>query len=122
MNKRAPIHLAEAILTLALSVAGLGLSTLAQAPPREKPNLKDFGSSVRKLKWDPERKAAVPTKSENNPRTTPEEDVVRIETSLVICDVSVLDQKGQAIQGLTRADFEVTELRVWNQLPVEKEG
>ena len=109
MNKRAPIHLAEAILTLALSVAFLGVSTLAQAPPREKPNLKDFGSSVRKLKWDPERKAAVPTKSESNARTTPEEDVVRIETSLVICDVSVLDQKGQAIQGLTRADFEVTE-------------
>ena len=81
----------------------------AQNPPREKPNLKDFGSSVRKLKWDPERKAAVPTRLENIARGPQDEDVVRVETSLVVCDVSVLDQKGQAVQGLTQADFDVTE-------------
>jgi VWFA-related protein len=108
MNDRAHIH-ALLVLALLFRLALLGSSALAQSPPREKPNLKDFGSSVRKLKWDPERRAAAPTRSEDNARATPEDDVVRIETSLVVCDVSVLDQKGQAVHGLTRADFDVTE-------------
>ena len=107
MDNRAHIHTKLFVLAIVLSIAGS--SSFAQAQPREKPTLKDFGSSVRKLEWDPERKAAVPTKSENHPRTTQEDEVVRIETSLVICDVSVLDQKGQAVMGLTRADFDVSE-------------
>jgi hypothetical protein len=27
--------------------------TASQSPPAEKPSLKDFGSSLKKLKWDP---------------------------------------------------------------------
>jgi VWFA-related protein len=109
MHNRAHIHTALFVLAIVLGIAVLSSFAFAQAPPREKPILKDFGSSVRKLKWDPERKAAVPTRSESNTRTTQEDEVVRIETSLVICDVSVLDQKGQAVQGLRRADFDVSE-------------
>jgi VWFA-related protein len=109
MYNRAHIRSTLAVIGAALSLALSSSFTFAQAPPREKPNLKDFGSSVRKLKWDPDRKAAVATKPENSSRTTLEDDVVRIETSLVVCDVSVLDQKGQAITGLTQADFVVTE-------------
>ena len=107
MDNRAHVHTKLFVLAIVLSIAGS--SSFAQAQPREKPTLKDFGSSVRKLEWDPERKAAVPTRSENHPRTTQDDEVVRIETSLVICDVSVLDQKGQAVMGLTRADFDVSE-------------
>jgi hypothetical protein len=105
MYQRAHIRSTLAVIGAALSLALSSSFTFAQAPPREKPNLKDFGSSVRKLKWDPDRKAAVATRPENSSRTTLEDDVVRIETSLVVCDVSVLDQKGQAITGLTQADF-----------------
>ena len=83
---------------------------VAQSPPPEKPKLKDFGSSVRKLKWDPKLNATVETNpAEGRARRSEEDDVVRIETSLVVCDVSVLDQQGHAVQGLTPADFVVTE-------------
>jgi len=83
---------------------------VAQSPPPEKPKLRDFGSSVRKLKWDPELNATVETNSsEVKARRSEADDVVRIETSLVVCDVSVLDQQGHAVQGLTPADFVVTE-------------
>ena len=50
--------LALVVFAMALSVAFAGSLASAQDSPREKPKLKDFGSSVRKLKWDPERKAA----------------------------------------------------------------
>ena len=83
---------------------------VAQAPPPEKPKLRDFGSSVRKLKWDSELNAAVEKNfAEGRAKRSESEDVVRIETSLVVCDVSVLDQQGHAVQGLTPADFVVTE-------------
>ena len=35
--------------------------------------------------------------------------MVRVETSLVVCDVLVLNQRGQSVQGLTKNDFVVTE-------------
>ena len=83
---------------------------VAQSPPSEKPKLRDFGSSVRKLKWDPQLNTAVETNAaEGRVRRSQEDDVVRIETSLVVCAVSVLDQQGHAVQGLTPADFVVTE-------------
>ena len=101
--------LALVVFPMALSVAFAGSLASAQDSPGEKPKLQDFGSSVRKLKWDPERKAAVPTRPENGARASPDYDVVRVETSLVVCDVSVLDQQGHSVLGLTQADFSVTE-------------
>jgi VWFA-related protein len=38
-----------------------------------------------------------------------EADVVRVETSLVTCDVLVLDKQGKAVGGLSQSDFIVTE-------------
>jgi VWFA-related protein len=35
--------------------------------------------------------------------------VVRVETSLVVCDVLVMDKQGQPVPGLTQSDFIVTE-------------
>lgn len=83
----------------------------AQDPPREKPKLKDFGSSLKRLKWDPKTDAAVETKRRHK-NTDPKaggDDVVRVETSLVVADVLVLDQRGQNVSGLTKNDFIVTE-------------
>src|SRR6266436_2427267 len=104
-------HKPEAvILTTALCLACLGPQSFAQSPAREKPTLKNFGSSLKRLEWDPTKKAAVETKSnEDKANNSNEEDVVRIETSLVVSDVLVLDGHGRSVQGLKRDDFLVIE-------------
>jgi hypothetical protein len=84
-----------------------------QSQPEEPPRLKrDFGSSLRRLRWDAERKRAVevtPARAEGGEGGAEEDEVVRVETSLVVCDVLVLDPKGRAVSGLKREDFLVTE-------------
>lgn len=74
----------------------------------DKSRTKDFGSSVKKLKWDPDQNRT----SENTTNSTtpdPDDDVVRIETSLVASDLLVLDRQGRAVKGLTANDFLITE-------------
>ncbi len=91
---------------------GLGLfpeSALAQSPNREKPKLKDFGSSLKKLKWDPEKNSAAESSSSNQNSNAGGEDVVRIDTSLVVCDLSVVDKQGHMVQGLKASDFAINE-------------
>ena len=110
MNKMIS-HSPESItLTIALCLACSGPLSFAQSPAREKPTLKDFGSSLKRLKWDPTKKAAVETKSnEDKANNSNPEDVVRVETSLVVSDVLVLDGHGRSVQGLKRDDFLVIE-------------
>src|SRR6267154_3522825 len=99
-------HSPTLLVAIALSIAFSSL-VLAQEPPREKPKLKDFGASLKRLKWDPKQKAAVEAKRSVNRATS--DDVVRVETSLVVSDVLVLNQRGLPVQGLTEKDFVVTE-------------
>jgi VWFA-related protein len=98
-------------LVLFVTISALCLfvsSAFSQA--NEKPRLKNFGSSLERLKWDPERKAAVETKRKASAsKNSNSEDVVRVETSLVVSDVLVLDQQGRSVQGLTAKDFVLTE-------------
>src|SRR5262245_29980177 len=93
---RLSVAVAAAIITLL--IAGLFAKSLAQSSPEEKPALKDFGSSLRNMKWDPEKNEAVV----NNVTTRNEsdDDVIRIETSLVTSDVLVTDRQGRWIRGL----------------------
>lgn len=81
-------------------------STLAQ--PREKPKLKDFGSSLKRLKWDPIKKEARETYPQPK-RTESDGDVITFETTLVAQDVLVTDKQGRPVRGLTANDFVVTE-------------
>jgi VWFA-related protein len=95
-----------------LVVLGLGLFTakpFAQSPGREKPKLKDFGSSLKKLKWDPEKNAATESSPSNQNSNAAGEDVVRIDTSLVVSDLSVVDKQGHIVQGLKASDFAIKE-------------
>jgi VWFA-related protein len=99
-------------LVRALLAIGFSASTiLAQSPPpREKPKLKDFGESLKRLKWDPQLNAAIETKPPHKDASAGDRaDVVKIETSLVASDVLVLDQSGQPVTGLTANDFVITE-------------
>lgn len=93
------LHLKLLVLNVSLS-AVLITSALAQslAPEREKPRLKDFGSSLKRLKWDPKTNTAIETKPTKRP-TTDEEDVVRVETTLVVSDVLVLDKEMRPCRG-----------------------
>jgi len=77
---------------------------------KERPKLKNFGSVLKRIKWDEEKKTAVEGGSKSKPQTKSEDiDVVKVETSLVSNDVLVLDAKGNFVPGLTSKDFLVTE-------------
>jgi VWFA-related protein len=81
-----------------------------QSSTQEKPRLRDFGSSLKRLKWDPKTRAAIETKSTpDKAEDSSPEDVIRVETRLVVCDVSVLDSKGRNVDALNQSDFIITD-------------
>jgi VWFA-related protein len=96
--------LTHTLLTLLLLLLP-GLA-LAQSPPGERPKLKDFGSSLKKLKWDAQKNAVTETRSSSG---SEDDDVVKIETSLVVSEILVLDKHGRPVQGLKESDFLITE-------------
>jgi len=103
---------------IALLVLGLLCSSsFPQAPRREKPKLKDFGSSLRKLKWDPEKNQAVNTTLPGSHGSS-DEDVISIETSLVVCDVLVTDKQGRPQRNLKQTDFAIAEDGVPQQVGI----
>jgi VWFA-related protein len=79
----------------------------AQSRTRERPRLRDFGSSLRRLKWDPVKKEARETYRSTS--TNSDEDVIRFDTTLVACDLLVTDKQGRPVRGLTASDFVITE-------------
>src|SRR5829696_282502 len=100
MRRRFTTTAVIAFLTLSL----LSVST-AQSTKKKK-KIKDFGSSLNRLRWDPEKKAAVDSSSGSD---VGEGDVIRIETSLVSSELLVLDKSGKAVTGLTADDFAIVE-------------
>ena len=83
------------------------LAARAQTPSRENPKIKEFGSSLKRLKWDPSKKTATETRNEKEGEEV--DDVIRVETRLVVADVLVLDGQGHPVSGLTQNDFVVNE-------------
>jgi VWFA-related protein len=63
------------------------------------PRLRDFGSSLSRAQQT----------VGGNTRPAEGEDVVRVETDLVVCAVLVLDAQGKTVRGLTSGDFVVKE-------------
>jgi VWFA-related protein len=99
-----------AILSLLLILGpGAIVSTRAQSPTGEKPTLKPFGSSLKDLKWDPEKQLPVESHPREPRQAGADDDVIRIDTDLVVSSVMVLDKQGKAVQGLTLDDFVITE-------------
>jgi len=102
------------LLLISLVIAGIAPPqnsfAQGQSETQERRRLEDFGSSLKKLKWDPEKGTAVETvKPGGQPRTQSEGDVVRVETNLAVCDVQVRDKSGRMVEGLTQNDFLVSE-------------
>jgi len=102
------------LLLISLAMAGIAppqnSSAQSQSETQERRRLEDFGSSLKRLKWDPEKGTAVETgKPGGQPRTQSDGDVVRVETNLAVCDVQVRDKSGRIVEGLTQNDFLVSE-------------
>lgn len=94
----------------AILIALVTLSLLAQSPPKRK-KVKDFGSSLKRWKWNPQKNAAE-FRSAKKEQVLDEGDVIRTDISLVSSDLLVLDQKGNSVTGLTAADFVIAENNV----------
>ena len=93
---------------ITLVIFTLLASSFAQStPPPKRKKIKDFGSSLKRLKWDPEKNAVVDLNDRE--KIEDEGDVIRIDTSLVSCELLVVDQKGQVVSGLTAEDFSIAE-------------
>ena len=93
-------------------IIGSFTNSFSQSPPREKPKLKDFGASLKKLKWDAEKNETVISHQAGSD----DDDVVRIETSLVTSDVLVTDRQGRPIRDLKATDFAISEDGVPQQI------
>jgi hypothetical protein len=95
------------ILFLTLSLFTTSLAQTTQPAKRKK--LKNFGSSLKRLKWNPEKNTALESLPRNAAAGSDDEDVIRIDTSLVTCELLVLDQHGKNVAGLTANDFSIAE-------------
>jgi VWFA-related protein len=83
----------------------LNRNLYAQSTAAEKPKIRDFGSSLKKIK----NKRKDNSRDDKKQNQTADEETIRIKTDLVVSDVLVVNQKGNAILGLKQSDFVVTE-------------
>jgi VWFA-related protein len=96
-------------LLIALPLGTLLLSLLAasaqDASPDKNRKREKFGSSLKRLKWDPVKKAAVEVKPKTTSRAS-DEGAIQLKTLLVVFDVLVTDaDKRHIVGGLTKDDF-----------------
>src|SRR5262249_20259844 len=100
----------KAILCIAGTALFVALaSSLVSLAPRaqEKQKREEFGSSLKRLKWDEREQRAVETKKGDE--RSDSETVIRVETSLAVFEILAFDKKGRAVSGLGKGDFIVTE-------------
>lgn len=93
-------------------IVSLSLLTVcfAQSQPRKKKPIKDFGSSLKRLKSTPQKPAQPePTPTKTQGQEVDEEDVIRTDTSLVSSELLVIDSRGNHVPGLTAEDFLITD-------------
>lgn len=90
------------IFAIVFIFIGLNQPIFSQTTERKKPKIKNFGSS---LKRQPEEN--LNRKNQKNEST--DDDVIRIDTNLVVLDCLVVDAKGNVITGLKPDDFTITE-------------
>jgi len=112
VNSFSQIKTPCAALVSVFLILGFCINSFAQSQQREKPKLKDFGSSLKKLKWDPQKNETVITQQASRD----DEDVITIETSLVTSDVLVTDKQGRPVRNLKATDFTVSEDGVPQQI------
>lgn len=89
-------------------ISGSSSARLLSSPVSERsdidqpPRLKEFGSSLK-------ANAKTKTDTKEKRREDDEDDIVRVDTDLVVCDALVFDKQGKWIKGLGKDDFVVKE-------------
>lgn len=97
-------------------VSALSLLTcqilFGQEPKKVPDRRKTFGESLKKYENKPEVKAVKPKAASRT-----DDEIIRVETNMVVTDALVVNPKGNAIAGLKKEDFVITE----NGIPQEME-
>jgi VWFA-related protein len=83
------------------------IKAISGARAQEKQKREEFGSSLKRLKWDEREQRAVETK--RGDELPDSETVFRVETALAVFEILALDKKGRTVSGLTKDDLIVTE-------------
>src|SRR5262245_32220914 len=113
------------LLTSAISRLVLPPIISAQSSDRKPPRKEDFGSSLKRLKWDPGKQAAEEKRQGNHKDglTLGPGNVLKVETNLVVLDLFVTEQtRLRALTGLGKDDFIVTEEGVTQQISMFSAG
>jgi VWFA-related protein len=93
------------VIALYVALASYFVSLAPRA--QEKQKREEFGSSLKRLRWDEREQRTVETK--RGDERSDSDTVIRVETSLAVFEILAFDKKGRAVQGLSKGDFIVTE-------------
>jgi hypothetical protein len=106
-SSKPPTRIAQ---TLFVILSLLTVSFAQSSPPPKRKKIKNFGSSLKRLKWNPEKNSAVDiTQAKTEGAEVGDDDVIRTETLLVSSELLVLDSRGNHVSGLTADDFAIAE-------------
>ena len=89
----------------------LSVSGLAQSFENENRRTENFGASLDKIaarKTDKPKKDKTKSKIQNI-ANAPDDDIIRVETTLIVNDVQVSDKQGNPVKNLKKEDFIIEE-------------
>src|SRR5262249_60302279 len=89
------------IMALSAALIYPFVSHLTDAQERQR--REEFGSSLKRLKWDEREQKAVETR--NGAERADSGEVIRVETSLAVFDILPLDKDRRAGSGLGKGGF-----------------
>ena len=98
-------------LALCMGIIFISNESVSAQTLKEKSRKKDFGWSLKKFETKPKDSSKdKETNQEKSKRSEVSDDeTIRIETNVVVNDVLVVNEKGNAILGLKQSDFIITE-------------
>ncbi len=113
MQNKSYVQSVLLLFVLLLGCTFLSFSAMSQSADTREPKLKDFGSSLKRLKWDPKLNASVEIEDSDSKvkgeKRTSDPAMIRVETALVAADYLVVDKGGTPVLGLQQNDFVLTE-------------
>lgn len=106
MRNKRNSYLMLIVLWICFVFTNSSIPGLAQSADKEKRELKNYGASFEKN--DKKDKDEGKSKTQNTDNAE-DGEIIRIETTLIITDILVLDEKGNTVKGLNKDDFVVKE-------------
>ena len=105
------------IFCLAVSCLLIFQPLFGQEPKKLPDRRRPFGESLKRFEKKPDLKTAKP-----KPTLGGDDDIIRIETNMVVTDALVVNSKGNAIVGLGKEDFIITEDGVVQEMELFSDG